>query len=420
MINKNQLNKLYFLSILLLNLPTFKLNVSTWTIIRFIWIFIAAIILIESFLIKKKWLIHLHNQTIFNFSLLYLISQSLSILTTINIQSFLNRYETLLFSFLFLLISIALLRRKSITYIVSMFVLYSIPSLLLQLIIYFSPNVFNTFISPFLAPDDYMIIQFNLMRNRVYLENLTFIVVPFLVYFYSIEKIKINKFLYALFICLIIFISFVSNFRTQFLLAVLSYFATIFFFKISVNKFFLLFSLLIISMFISLKINDINLSSDANVLDRILIQNDENYEPIATRFTLWQDAWEMGLSSPIVGVGLGNFYEYKQSKTSSNFSSSSKAIKGMMTHPHNIFFGTFAETGFLGLFSLVALIILSCIRDYSILTKTNNINKSLVISFWSLLGYSFFNPATSIKFFAFIFLLRILIEQHYKDKSSFL
>ena len=101
MTNKNQLSILYFVSILLLNLPTFKLGISTWTVIRLIWIFIASQILIEHFFIKKEGQIQLQNNVLLNFSLFYLISQSLSVLTAINIQSFLDRYETLLFSFLF-------------------------------------------------------------------------------------------------------------------------------------------------------------------------------------------------------------------------------------------------------------------------------------------------------------------------------
>ncbi|OGH16139.1 MAG: hypothetical protein A3C30_02905 [Candidatus Levybacteria bacterium RIFCSPHIGHO2_02_FULL_40_18] len=85
--------------------------------------------------------------------------------------------------------------------------------------------------------------------------------------------------------------------------------------------------------------------------------------------------------------------------------------------PHNVFASTFAETGFLGLGSLVLLLLYFLQKDIGIMKSSNDLSKTFVVSFWTLFVFALLNPSSSIIYQTLFWLLRALIEKSPKLRS---
>ena len=140
----------------------------------------------------------------------------------------------------------------------------------------------------------------------------------------------------------------------------------------------------------------------------------EDVRTISSRITRGEKSIEIGLSSPIFGVGLGNYYDnldFPMQKVFSRFKSINKEFELAAFYPHNIFFRTFAETGFLGLISLMMLFAYFIKKDVALLIGNKDLPKAFVVAFWILFIHAFFNPSSTVKFQSFFWLIRILIER---------
>ncbi|MSQ14487.1 MAG: O-antigen ligase family protein [Dehalococcoidia bacterium] len=76
----------------------------------------------------------------------------------------------------------------------------------------------------------------------------------------------------------------------------------------------------------------------------------ENF-PLVQRMALWQSAWYMFLSSPMTGVGVGNFdmlYQYFALPDWSSY---------LLGHAHNYYLNLLAETGIVGFMSYIVFIV---------------------------------------------------------------
>ncbi len=152
------------------------------------------------------------------------------------------------------------------------------------------------------------------------------------------------------------------------------------------------------------------------VLDRFLLQNQSDISTVTSRIQRWEMAFEMGLSSPVIGVGLGNYYDYlplQYQKSYSGYSFIREEYNAAATDTHDIFFQIFAETGILGLGTFVALLFYFIKKDFRLLRQNNaELSKALVVSFWTLFIYSLFNPSlTTITYPSLFWLLRVIIEK---------
>ena len=122
---------------------------------------------------------------------------------------------------------------------------------------------------------------------------------------------------------------------------------------------------------------------------------------ITSRVAKWEKSMEMGISKPIFGVGLGNYYDYidfSMKQTLTPFENVRKEFELASHYPHNIFFVTFAETGVFGLGSLMLLFLYFVRQDLTSLSKRNGFEKAFIIGFWVLIAHSLFNPVATVKF----------------------
>jgi O-antigen ligase len=120
----------------------------------------------------------------------------------------------------------------------------------------------------------------------------------------------------------------------------------------------------------------------------------------------------MAQSQPLLGVGLGNYYdnlppEKKSFLSLSNWQNKESSIAS--TNPHDIFAQILSELGFVSLLFYLIMISYFAISDIKILLKQDNFAKAVVISFWSLFLYSLFNPTTTLTYNSLFWVLRALI-----------
>lgn len=423
MIKNRYIFYLLLISIFFIILPPFYIVNKLILIPRIselIWL--SLFFLIFTNLIKVKLNFNRQINTLLWLSLIIIISQTLSIIFTIDLKSYLFRYEILVFSYIFLLLMLIFLNNhKQIKIFIKIIVASFLVNILIQIFIYFYPSLSRQIIFPFLQQDTVNLIEYNLLRGRVYLENFNFVIIPLLFYFLFNLKNLITKTIILGIISLIIINAYASNFRTVFLLTALNVIFSLYMFRKQIsNKIvvtLLIFLLFSSGMLISNKIFNFN------VIDRLLLEDvDEDYKPITGRLNVWVHAYEVGRSSPVFGVGLGNYSQYsprdRQISLATTTNRYSKFGKSSASeHPHNIFFGTFAESGILGLLSLISMLIYFGFTDIRLLLLRNNYLSCFIVGFWSLFAYSLLNPATGIRYSIIFWLFRILVLKVEENKS---
>jgi len=84
----------------------------------------------------------------------------------------------------------------------------------------------------------------------------------------------------------------------------------------------------------------------------------------------------------------------------------------LIDDPHNLFFSAYANTGFLGLSTLLILIVYFLLTDIMIFNKNEDVLKGYILVFWSVFIYALFNPWMYFQFFGLFWILRGIIEKN--------
>jgi O-antigen ligase len=257
------------------------------------------------------------------------------------------------------------------------------------------------------------VLNVNQKRGRFFIEFIDFAFVPLIFYQFIFSKRKIHNIYGYVLLISILFLASISNFRTHLLMVLFSLMLTVIFVLKKKKKVFLIFSIILGFLLI----NYFGLKS--TIFPKITIErvsfSEEEFGSIIGRFNMWNYAHQMFRSSPLMGIGLGNYYDYLPKKEKTVYSIfKEKEILNRVTliNPHNIFFWLVAETGLLGLISFIFLLACFLRQDWNILSSSDILNKSLIISFWTLFLYSFFNPPIGLRFQIIFFTLRFLPRQY--------
>lgn len=409
-----KLSNLFFLAIFIFKIPNFYIILNnpfttTHVLARFILIFCFLKIL----LVKKKF----SNYFIIIRNLLFfaLIIQTVFIINVVNIYSYLERYEDILvgiaafYTFYYF--------KNEWNKILRILVFSAFINVIFQLIIFFfSENNQNNFLVNLLPiyEKQYILLLKNLNRGRIYLDSFDEILIPILL----LKKRKQFKLeiITRIFLCIIVsFVSWISLVRSKFLMVFLG---VIFSWQIARNhviKFIIIFLLIILitsSFFLKTFID----FSKRSIIDRFLLENyQEDVISIKNRIKQIFDSFQI-VQYSIFGVGPGNYYDYvSSSKTSillkrliknNNYEGFATGIE----FPHNLFALWLSEIGYLGLVTLIFIIIFIAKKDFQELRLGCSYKKKALIgSFWILFSFSLFNPPTSGTFNLLFFGLRGLI-----------
>lgn len=406
---KRFLENLYYLSILLVILPSFTLLPlisSSHTLVGLIWGGLFIYVLLH--IIRDK--INLVNKnSLFRYFLIYFIFQSTSVIMAKNLGSFLSSYEKIFFAGIFIIISLYFIKDiKSIYKVIFVLFLASAINLFSQVLMFFNYQFFLYIGGIFLNKNYIDLVSVNIQRGRVYLESYDEMLIPLILYLWTINK---NRKFLVWFAFIIPIISFLSLFRTKIIMLAFALLVSMGVYLREIKRYYLIpigIGIMLFSLYWFLSSLQVY-----TVFDRLTLQYNSDQATIASRIERWGFALDMGISSPVFGVGLGNYYDHLPSNKQQSISFYQLANQEYdiaAKDPHDIFFSSFAETGTLGLGTFVLLLLYFAKFDLGILkNKKNGLEKAFVISFWTLFLYSLANPSSSITYQGLFWLTRSVI-----------
>jgi len=343
---------------------------------------------------KQNWLL-----------MFFIVTQALSVIPAINIESYFSVYKNLILSFIIYIIFRGYYFKKNKFNIVNLtlIIAFSI-NLILNCMIFFGPRSLNDYLMNYLLnPETKEYIKASLYHNRLFFQSYIFCLIPMLFYQANITKIQFVRWLMIFLVMVSFLIANYSHFRISFIVtgsAIL--FSLLLFYKNFNNKLIIL--IIIIVLFLSTFIG-----SAAN---RLFSPDLSDLKTIDSRFRFWKESIYIG-SYHILGVGLGNYYEYLTvPKTQAVLIAENKHWQTIVyQNPHNIFFNIYAESGIIGLISFCALIISYLFKDIKeLLVKKNQLYLVIMLAFWELLLFGITNPTYSVQFWILFFILRSLLD----------
>lgn len=357
----------------------------------------------------------------------FLLSQTLSILPASNLLAFLKIYHnTILFIATFLISYFISLHKNALNNLRIFILLTATTLIAIDLIMQLYFVNILPFLKTYVQKEVIDVLLYNADIKKFSLAQSAEILTPFLIY--TLVQKKDNKFLKAVsIICILLLfpLTAISNFRSRIMVLVFCLATSLLIGVFSKHSLSLLNSRLKLVAFITftcfvslISIYAIKASTSLysyNVLDRFLLQDEDlDKGSIDSRIEQYEKSIDLFYSSPLLGVGLGNYGEYVNLNNSLFLLEEDyqKAFRiSVITHPHGVFFQLLAETGILGLVSFILLI------GYFLLNDIKKIRKGLhsefwpyIVSSWALIVYALVNPADSLFIFGWFWFLRGITE----------
>ena len=131
----------------------------------------------------------------------------------------------------------------------------------------------------------------------------------------------------------------------------------------------------------------------STILDRFLVRDYyEDQVSIDRRFVMYQQAWELFLEKPILGVGLGNYKDNVQIVYSRfggrTYEPYYKILQNVYAYPHNWFLTVLAENGIVGFAVLMWLLGMFFVMDMRLYKKLTG-DPLLTFVIISVIGWLF-------------------------------
>lgn len=358
----------------------------------------------------------------------YLLGQTFSILGAYDVWLFVKIYHNSLLSVAIFILSIIFVKSSkksqltSTSFILLTGTLFVISEMVFRM---FFESVYPLF-SRFAQKEILDAYTFNIARGKYALAQSAEMFLPFFLYkiFYS-SKIKYKVF-FGWISILLFFLSILSNFRTRVLIYMFGAFscAIIFIvrktFKIKLESLktpaaLFLLGATIVTVTFYLAVSFSNHSNSFNVVDRFVLQNkSEASGTVETRLTQYKKSIDLFISSPFIGVGLGNYtYSVNLNRQIPQLIDEGEQafVISSSTRPHSIFFQLLGETGLLGLIPYLILVLYFILNDIKTLRlKKITIEVAYIVSSWSLFIYSMLNPADTVFIGGWFWFLRGVLE----------
>lgn len=406
------------LFIVLIRLPNLQLSFILSSISSHALMRIFSIILVVGLLIFqrnslqfKKWV----KIVIFA----YFCALSLTVVTAQNVSSFINTYKDVIGGFGLFLCFYAFSSKRNIKHIALTFTGISVLILMFEVLLYLIPTITIPLFTALYNPNYLQFFLFQTNRGRFFGDSLNEAFIPlFYIFLLKQERFTLKKgiALFSIILITVFFTVFVSNWRTK---AIIFIFSTVlsFFIFTHIHK-----KHLLIYLFIGfiIAVNTFSMISQViggkNILSRFTTQIDEyGSDSNLTRIRYWQDSIDIGNSSPLFGVGIGNYFDsLTQNAKSKNMNDSNSYSERsiLIDDPHNLFFSAYANTGFLGLSALLALTAYFLFTDVAKFYKYEIVLKGFILVFWSIYIYTLFNPWMYFQFFGLFWIIRGIVEKH--------
>jgi len=350
------------------------------------------------------------KSTLIKLIIFYFLSQSISVIKAGDILLFLKSYQNIISGILILILSAYFLKAniKRISKINLIIYWLGIFLIFLEFVFIFFNHFFIDLIKNTLQKEvlSAYITDFERGRSSIGL-NLEIFIPFFFVFINDSNKVKKNV-LSVLSLLSISFLSILSNFRIRAVtLAFNVFFSFVFFVKnlkkiLDWKKIVLITITVISAIFIS------NNLFSFNIYDRLSLKDEqEDVSTIEFRINNGVRSFELFLSSPFIGIGLGNYSSSNKDLIKFNYSFSKQSkysqdyAELVRNSPHNVFFHTLAENGLFGLISYLLLIFYFIKGDWNMITRSNKnqrtqFGKACIIGSWSIFIFMLFNPSHTI------------------------
>ena len=375
------------------------------------------------------------NKVLFTLLALFFLGQSLPVLTAEDVFLFWKGYHNIIASLVIFLITFYLLvkdkrnfQRLNKFILISGFVLVGI-----ELIFVAFADKLIPILNVVLQQEVFDAYLTNIERGRYSMDMNIELFLPFSLYLILKSKKWARFRKISLFFTLaLIAITFFSNFRTRVVNLLFALFASLLiFFKKQENflnpknikRLLPLGALLILPVVAAILLSSAVYSF--NILDRFALKNEsEDVGTLTFRINAGKKSIELFKSSPLFGVGLGNYGNYSEERTQFEFHLLNQ--RNRLTYqelgsysPHNVLFSVLAESGVFGITTFLILLAYFFFRDISYINKEYGISFPMVyiVSFWTMFVFMLFNPSHSIFVVGWFWLIRGVIEATYSVKT---
>jgi len=418
---------LFLITMFLIKLPPFYLSSATS---RFLTTHVVAKVIIGIIflysLINTKIRAKLNHKSII-FPLLFFISQTLSIVKAADTVLFLKDYQNLIIALLIIILGFIYGQsKKNSSFIYKFILITGVFTIFLDFIYFLFSRQFISFISIFIQKEMLPVYIINLDRNRYNLYLNTELFLPFFITVFIISKEKSKKRSSLIAVFFTIFTTIISNFRHRllFLIFVLIAFGYNFYCKrkeINIKKIFTVFFI----VFLLASISSLFIARtffQKNIVNRLLFQDEfEDVNSINTRLNNFENSMKLFYSSPLFGVGLGNYQLYQGNNK--EFSVVDPIKRNFMVEsrsdPHSIISKTTGESGIVGGLALWAMIFFFLRRDWIFIKKNDSYKIfAYIVAFWGLFMLSLITPSITIFRGGWMWFLRGLIESNYSEEFS--
>lgn len=389
----------FLLAILFFKLPNFYIFpiqnafLTSQAISRVILILIFLIQIIVVLLTKRIIFKYKNQKLLIILITLFFFLQSISILQTINIASYISRYKDLIIGYICFLNFYFF--RGEYRKILLVFLLSTIINNMYQFFLLFATHQTINIANSLLYQKHWQVVLQQLHLGKLQIDTYDEIILPFLFIFTKENKL-LKSFSSSILILIIGFFSILSNYRTRFLMFIIGFFGSLFVIKKINNKVVLL---LFLALFFIISISNIIALNNfrGSLIDRVILRNNESKQTITFRLNQIESAVDMGKAN-ILGVGLGNYYDnlpgfvktekYLYPKKQINYIGAIGAIEFV----HNIFGLIITETGYISLMLFCCILFMFIKNDVDLIKNGSDYQKSFVIAFWVLFLFGLFNP----------------------------
>jgi hypothetical protein len=412
--NMRLITKLYTVATILYLIPFFDFwVVNTYFFASCINALIFLFLLMTKSNLLKKVLNKKH--IFFYFVFFYFVPQTVSLVASIDLYLFLARWKALAILLMFITNSYFIKEQIKILEFEKIVrqILFTVSSInvLIALTIMIAPDFFLYYGEKILNAELLELILLNINRGRIYLASYEEVLIPIALWMIVYAKKNTNKTLFIVILLLITAMSFLTNFRTKLVMTIFATITSILIYKknkVTMQKILIL----VILIFLLLpRITFGRVVKKSNVFSRMLLSENVDTETIKSRFKQYKESFNIFLSSPFPGIGLGNYYHYTKKNHSTIVTNRERRIIFSDAQlPHNIFFHTLAETGLIGITGYMILLLHFITKDFRTLQEKNKLKAAFVLSFWTLFIYSLFNPTLNTSYNVLYWLLRTSVE----------
>jgi O-antigen ligase len=417
MLNKDTFIRSWYIWVLLLclfivRIPSFYLSsfptklLTSHTLAKVCVPLLTGILLIQNHALLPS--LYKKYKSLLILVLLYFASQSISITSSTDVVLFWKTFHNILISITsFIAVLFFIGKRKNMIIFEQLFIIIGVVLTLIALIYYLFPYEVLNIINPFVQEEYLNSILVNLSRHRNTLELSQEIFLAFFL-FKLLERKTEHHLSYICFALIITYLSIASNYRTYFVMCVFTW--LVFFASIhqTIGKRALLVIAGIAFFFFSVIVS--GFFSPLVMIDRFSLSDELNsMGSIKYRLDSTKKSIDLFFSSPVTGIGLGNYVLYQKLNRGTMINQSSEYSNAVLYSPHNVIFQTLAETGLFGFLTYTLLILFFIRKDISRIIRASH-KIPYIIAFWSIFIFFLLNPANFITQLIWFWSLRGYIE----------